>query len=152
MTWISTLKNFLNQNIIARLFLYLAALVEPVTFSYMFFNIAYLNSPYFINPYYVLGISFYACVLLWWSSEDGSSQWVISCLLGFVNGLIILIFFFIALIGGAIHLPLLLLFMLFPFACPLALWTESPLIVLIGCILVTAVIGFWIKQNRFQKI
>ena len=151
MSWVGKLKKFLQQNRIAKILLYIGALVEPVTFALMFYTIGYSDSLFLVNPYYVLWLSFYACLLLWWLSEEGSAQWIISCLLGLINGLIILVFVFIALIGGAVHLPLLLLFLLCPFAVPLAVWSKQPLAVLIGCILVIGVIGFWIYRNKFQK-
>ncbi len=147
MEWISNLKYFLRQNKFAKILLYIAALVEPVAVVYLFFNIAYLNSPYFINPYYVLGISFYACIILWWIYDEGSLQWMMNYLVSIVNVLIILIFFFIALIGGAFNIWMTLLMVVFPFAFPLAILTNSPLVVLIGCILITAAIGFW----RYRK-
>ena len=57
-------------------------------------------------------------------------------------------FLFSALMGGAFGLSLTLLLVVFPFTYPVALWTKSPLFVLIGCILITAVIGFWIYRKK----
>lgn len=65
MTRVQKLKQMLNQNIAARLFLYAAALVEPVVTLGTFTK---FDFP--INPYYVLWISFYACVLLIWACKN----------------------------------------------------------------------------------
>ncbi len=148
MTRVQKLKQILKQNIIIKILLYIAALVEPVVCVCMFSSISSPDSIFPVNPYYVLWVSFYACVILWWISNEGTTQWMISCLLSFVNALIILMFVFVALIGGAFDLSMLVIITIFPFAFPLALWTKNSLLVLIGCILVTVITGCWIHQKK----
>ena len=138
MEWISNLKYFLRQNKFAKILLYIAALLEPMAWVSIFYGIVSSN-PLFavVNPYYVL----------WWIYDEGSLQWLMNYLVSILNVLIILMFVFVALIGGAFDLSMLVLIMIFPFAFPLAILTNSPLVVLIGCILITAAIGFW----RYRK-
>lgn len=147
MTRVQKLKQTLKQNMIARILLYVAALLEPMAWVSIFYGIVSSNPLYVVNPYYVLWISFYACIVLWWIYDEGSLQWVMNYLVTILNVLIILMFVFVALIGGAFDMAMLVLIMIFPFAFPLALLTKSPLAVLIGCILITAAIGFW----RYRK-
>ena len=145
--YVQKLKQTLKQNMIARILLYVAALLEPMAWVSIFYGIVSSNPLYVVNPYYVLWISFYACIVLWWIYDEGSLQWVMNYLVTILNVLIILMFVFVALIGGAFDMAMLVLIMIFPFAFPLALLTKSPLAVLIGCILITAAIGFW----RYRK-
>ncbi len=111
MTWISTLKNFLNQNIIARLFLYLAALVEIFT-SVMLFSI--MDSP--MNPYNVTWISFYSCLLLLWACNKKVSERIVNAVLVVINGLWVGLWCFGALMGGLAGPFYVLLLMICPFA------------------------------------
>ena len=148
MTRIQKLKQTLNQNMVARILLYIAALLEPMAWVSIFYGIVSSNPQFaVVNPYCVLWISFYACLVLWWIYDEGSLQWLMNYLVSILNVLIILVFVFVALIGGAFDLSMLVLIMIFPFAFPLAIWTKKPLVVLIGCILITAAIGFW----RYRK-
>ena len=110
MEWISNLKYFLRQNKFAKILLYIAALLEPMAWVSIFYGIVSSN-PLFavVNPYYVLWISFYACLVLWWIYDEGSLQWLMNYLVSILNVLIILMFVFVALIGGAFDLSILVL-------------------------------------------
>ncbi|MBR5319640.1 MAG: hypothetical protein IKU46_08625 [Peptococcaceae bacterium] len=110
MTWVSKLKNFLSQNLFARLFLYAAALVEPFT-SIMLFSI--IDFP--INPYNVVWIGFYSCLLLLWACNRKVSERIINFFLVISNGLLTGLWCLGALMGGVAGPLYVLLLMICPF-------------------------------------
>ena len=96
------LYNFLNQNIVAKLFLYALSMVVPVMNGLLYLealDIHTIDIGFFLgNPYYLNWAGFYSCVLLVWAYYKTASTLVVTivlanlCPMGF--------WCFIALIGG----------------------------------------------------
>lgn len=149
MTWVSNLKNFLNQNLFASLFLYVLALVEPVCM------ITFIHFDFMPNPYNVMWISCYACILLWWACDTKFYQRMINVILTFLNISIIGVLCMGSLMGGIYGLFLTLLLLFFPFAVPLMRFIELPyssVVIFIGSLIVAAIIGFIIYKHSEKEI
>lgn len=100
MTRIARLKQLLNQNIVARLVLYAAALLMPV--------VAYceLNKDIYliieeIGFYNVMWVGFYSCILLFWACNEKLWNWIINIVLVLLNMMpMVLLLFGAYFVGG----------------------------------------------------
>lgn len=102
MSKVQHIHNFLNQNIVAKIFLYALALVVPVMNGLLYLETLDLHTidiHFFLrNPYYLNWVGFYSCVFLVWAYHKKSPALVTTivlcnvCPMGF--------WCFIALIGG----------------------------------------------------
>lgn len=89
MTRVQKLKQILNQNIVARLFLYASALIMPVVMCFEFNQSVYcpIEEISFVN---VMWLGFYSSLLLVWACFKTTSDKVISIILALVNMVLIL--------------------------------------------------------------
>ena len=89
MTRVQKLKQMLNQNITARLFLYAAALIMPVVMCFEFNQSLYcpIEEIGFVN---VMWLGFYSSLLLLWACFRKPVEKVISGILALLNMVLIL--------------------------------------------------------------
>ena len=135
MTRVQKLKQMLNQNIAARLFIYAAALVEPVVTLGTFTK---FDFP--INPYYVLWISFYACVLLIWACNEKTFEQIVNVLLVGLNVSILAIWCFASLMGGLSGLLITFVVLITPFPLLILLRNMGGFQAVFACCVVAVVI------------
>ena len=76
MSKVQTLHHFLNQNTVAKIFLYALSMVVPVIHGLLYFEALNFNpfnvDIFMLNPYYFNWIGFYSCVLLIWAYRKKS--------------------------------------------------------------------------------
>ena len=89
MTRVQKLKQMLNQNIAARLFLYAAALIMPVVMCFEFNQSLYcpIEEIGFVN---VMWLGFYSSLLLLWACFRKPAEKVISGILALLNMVLII--------------------------------------------------------------
>ena len=89
MTRVQKLKQFLNQNIAARVILYVSALIMPVVMCFEFNPSVYcpIEEIGFVN---VMWLGFYSSLLLLWACSRKTADKVISGMLALINLVLIL--------------------------------------------------------------
>ena len=85
MSKVQQFHNLLNQNIVAKIFLYACSLVVPTINSLLYFEALNFNpfnvDIFMLNPYYFNWIGFYSCVLLIWAYRKKSPTLVATIVL-----------------------------------------------------------------------
>lgn len=150
MIWVSNLKNFLNCNIPARLFLYAMMLLVPVLFycelDYKH-DIPILDK---LDAIDFLWVGFYSSLLMYWTCGKRKWEAVVITILLAVNVVPIAFYCFAFLMGGILGPFVIILSVLVPFAMPLMILMDGYIVfaALWILVVVVAVFIFWkVSQN-----
>ena len=143
MTTLQRFKQFLQQNMIARVMLYLIAVAQPI---YVFVYMNNRRDP-IIHPYLFMSIGFYSCLLIAWAYRRKAWEQVVMVALICLNVIPMCLWGMGALMGGVFGLVFILLITLFPF---LMLFQSE---LTFGIFLTVAIVGLGLlgKWNMEQK-
>ena len=142
MTWISKLKNFLNQNLFARLFLYILMLMVPVLFYCEIDYEHYIPILDRLDAIDFLWVGFYSSILLYWTCCKRWWEVVLITTLLAVNIIPITFYCFAFLFGGILGPFVIILSVLVPFAMPLMNLMNGYIVFAALWIMVLAVVVF----------
>ena len=148
MSKVQQFHNFLNQNIVAKIFLYACSLVVPAI-NGLFYLEALNFNPFnvdilMLNPYFFSWIGFYSCVLLIWAHGKKSSTLVTTIVLcnlapmGFWG--------FFALMGGLSGILMAMSTLTMPLAITMMFdGFIAKILVCVGLIILLVILGWGIR-------
>ena len=156
MSKVQQFHKFLNQNIVAKLFLYAFSLVVPVINGLLYLEVLNFNpfnvDIFTLNPYFFNWIGFYSCVFLIWAYCKKSPTLVSTIVL--FNLAPIGFWFLFSLLGGWLGL----LWAMSTLTMPLAITMMfdgfiAKILVFVGLIILLVILGwgirsFWSQMQR----